>query len=326
MRVYVAGVTSERQYAESVADFHELKIREGDIRAMKSDTRGDIARIIMCADFLEQFHDPDDAILMMDLGMRFSEDLLEKLRAHDLDMVSAHYYMRTFRPMMSVVRVSENGQWPFTPLLDVPREGLHPVALAGFGAVLIKRKVVEAVAKQLPPGVPPFAIGSMPEMTDGDHGPFGSDFYFFTRAKRAGYQLYLDASVECAHGTTVWLDRDIYDKLDHTEGHARFLGKTIKESARIHGMNKQTAKIRIEQLQMERTKAQTQVERWTNKLAVIEGQLSEREIDLAQPDIIGKAKVFDSVEEVEEALERGRANSRPHDENTEPEVSTTEAS
>ncbi len=293
---------------------------------MKSDTRGDVARIVMCADFLEDFQDPDDAILMLDLDMRFPEDLLERLRAHDLDMVSAHYFMRTFRPMMSVVRTSQNGQWPYAPLLDIPREGLHPVALSGFGAVLIKRKVVADVAKHLPPGVPPFAIGSMPEMTGGDHGPFGSDFYFFTRASQAGYQLYLDASVECPHGTTVWLNRDIYDKLDHTEGHGKFLGKTVKESVRIHGMNKEAAKMRIDQLNIERNKASGQVEKWTKMLAVIDGQLAEREIDLAGPDVIGKAKVFESQEEVEAALEKGRANSRPHDKNPESEVREEENS
>lgn len=208
MRVYIAGLTGDRQYVKSFRSFYDLAIRDGDEKNQPEDaSRGDISRMSMCDDFLEkrQF----DAILLLDMDMKHPVDLLERLREHDLDMVTAHYWKRK-TPMESIVGIGD--RWPYAPLKDLPDTGLLDIATTGFGAVLIKRGVVEAVSKSLPRGEHPMAIGPVPEMANGEVA-MGSDMRFFYYARSLGYKLWLDCSLESLHACTVWLGRTLYPKL-----------------------------------------------------------------------------------------------------------------
>lgn len=228
MRVYIAGVGSERQYTRSQRSFERIRTRPGDVSEIKFERRGDINRIILCKDFLAS---DADAIYLVDLDMTFHPNVLERLRTHDVDMVTGHYFRRQIKPMLSICSVSEDGTWPYHPLADIPRKGMHKVISTGMGNVLIQRSVVEAVQGMLPPGASPFAIGPMPEMVHGDHGNFGADTRFFSLAHKAGFQLWLDAHPECEaeHAATVWLNRDLYDILrtSEREAMAKYWEKTF---------------------------------------------------------------------------------------------------
>ena len=250
MRVLVAAVSSQTQYVRSLNSYYELKTRPGDEKLLSRGTRGDAARIELCAEFLKRRE--FDAILLLDLDMILPEDLLEKLREHDLDMVSGHYYKRDISPMVSIAMVSPDGTWPYVPLDPVPDSGLVEVITAGFGCVLIKRHVVEAVKRRLPPGGYPFAIGPMPEMTNGDYLSFGADFRFFTRARQAGFRLFVDTSVECLHGTVVWLGRKLYKRLRNPAKMADHMREFWKINLRVHGMNEKSLELRLKSLELER--------------------------------------------------------------------------
>ena len=207
------------------------------------------ARKALCSEFLrrEEF----DALLMLDLDMDFPVDTLGKLREHDLDMVTGHYYRRQMDPMMSIIETSPDGSWPFSPVVDVPHSGLHEVAVAGFGCVLIKRYVIEAVAETLPPLSHPFDNGPLQWLT-GSALVLGPDKRFFPLARRLGYKLMLDADVRCNHAVTAWLNDDLYEKLRNRNSQARLLAGYWIDNLRRNGVEERTIKLRMQSLSLER--------------------------------------------------------------------------
>ena len=242
MKVFVAGVSSERQFVTSLDSFEEITIQPGDERKKNYTSRGDYARAKLCDEFLRRKE--FNAIFLADLDMVYPQGVLEQLRFHDLDMVTGHYFKRKNNPIESIVSISSDGTWPYYPLLEIPDDGLHEIACTGFGNVLIKREVVEAVKKMVPRGSPVFGLGPLPEMTNGDHGHFGADYRFFTLAKWAGYQLYLDASpkAEAKHAATFWIDRDLYEMLrpHQSQKRADDWKKNYAWNLKLHGQNPKT--------------------------------------------------------------------------------------
>ena len=277
MRVYIAGATEARQYVKSYRSFVNL-IREPGDEAFepKEFSRGDVTRIQYGEEFLRRKE--FDAILLLDLDMIHPPDLLQRLRAHDLDMVTGHYFKRGSKPMMSVCSVGD--EWPYEPMFDIPSSGLHEIANTGFGNILIKREVVEAVNATLEKREPVFALGPMPELT-GDHGSFGSDFRFLRKAKDLGYKLWLDASLESAHAATVWQTRALYEILrpHQMREWSEYWSKHLGAYGGLHGMDKQAAQMRLKQLEVALKQARDQAAKWEDKIKVIEGQIAEREFD-----------------------------------------------
>jgi hypothetical protein len=204
MNIFIAAVSSEKQYAKTLDSFYEMDIREDDERGFLFGRPGFIARMDLCDAFLKD--KTKDAVLLVDVDMKLPKDGLEILRAHDLDMVTGHYFRRHTSPLMSVCQVVEEKNQ--IPLVDVPDRGLHEIAATGFGFVLIKREVIEAVAK-IDKVIHPFAPGPVPEA--GHYNLFGQDIRFFFYTRRLGYKLWLDAGVECKHATTFYTSKWLYD-------------------------------------------------------------------------------------------------------------------
>ena len=293
MRILVAGVSAELQYVKSQNSFYGLRVQDGDYRTFDFGKPGIHARRKIGSLFERKTQ--YDALLLCDMDMKFPEDALESMRARDVDMVTGHYFRRRTNPMLSVVQIERDG-WPYVPMIDVPDEGLHEVASTGMGCVLIKREVYTAVKDGLPKGGHPFNEAPLPWLT-GDYAHFGQDVAFFAQARRLGYKLWLDASVECAHGHTMWLTKKLYDQLGHKDEQLENWTKLFAVSREKNGMDKKTAKIRIEQLEMARkevadelARAEERVAMLTNQLAVADGQIAEREMDKQQRDYPPGAK------------------------------------
>jgi hypothetical protein len=315
MKVFVAAATSEKQYAKGMLSFNDLAVRDGDKKAIKLGTRGDMARMAMGEAFLASDF---EAILLLDLDMIHPPDLIERLRAHDVDMVSGHYFRRHINPMRSVVSlITDDNTWPYPPLITIPDDGLHEIACTGFGCVLIKRPVVEAVMAMLPPGSPPFSLGPMPEETNNHHGPFGSDFNFFIRARRAGYKLWLDASLESEHACNIWLNRKLYEQLGRDTADT-YWKPFWRHAMSINGINATVIKARIEVLKENVGKLEHRVtliglekERLDASIMVISGQIAENELYLSELETgkrsdmykISNIPVFETEEELQKALE-----------------------
>lgn len=314
MRVFVAAVTSESQQVKAMMAFQSMLLRDEDKKIIKFGSRGDLARMYLGDKFLESDY---DAILLIDLDMIHPPDLLERLRAHDVDMVSAHYFRRHINPMRSVVSlITDDNTWPYPPLINIPDDGLHEIACTGFGCVLIKREVVEAVMSMLPPGSPPFSLGPMPEEANGQHGPFGSDFNFFMRARRAGYKLWLDASLESSHACTVWLDREMYEKLGGDTADT-YWKEFWRHTMRFQGINATVLKARIETLEEALAGVRERIETMQDTEKVISGQIAENQLYLKEMEREGlvnmyklpNVPVFESEEELQKAL-KGRGKGK----------------
>ena len=198
MKVMIGIASHEIQHVESLRSCYLLKRGPHDEFADKWKNRGDIAReAILDRILCDDGYYPDDALLLLDADQRHPFDLLEKMRAHDLDMVCGHYYARDAENIQSMCYEIGDGEWPFKPWKNPPKKGLFQIAVTGFGCVLIKKKVLQAVKDVTPEG----------ERT------MGTDFLFFYRAYQLGYKLWLDASIESEHAVTVWLNHKTAERL-----------------------------------------------------------------------------------------------------------------
>ena len=256
MRVMVAGVSSEQQHVKGLTSFQAIIQRRGDTRAIHDGSLGEVARNMLCDKFMQdETFTGEDALLMVDLDMQHPEDMLERLRSHNLDMVTGHYYRRQLKSMMSIISVTEDGTWPHLPLTDIPRKGLHEVVSTGMGCVLIKKKVIAAVAQGLPPLAHPFSRRPLPEHS-GHYMNLGQDRAFFLMARDKGYKLWLDADVHCKHAITLWLDHEEYDMLSPQDAsnQARIFFGIWLIQVEINGMNPKSVNLRIKTIQLQKDK------------------------------------------------------------------------
>ncbi len=324
MRVLIGGVSSEKQYVSALQSFEQVKKRAGDEVRMEYRHRGDTNRILILNYFFQ--HTEYDAVWMVDMDMIFKPNVLERLRSYNVDMVTGMYYRRGLWPMKPIVTISPNGTWPYFVPYDIPEDGLHdningwPIVHTGFGNVLIKRCVLNDVKKDLPLGASPFALGGMPEMTGGEHGPWGADYRFFTLARQAGYTLHLDANEECEakHGTTIFLDRKVYNIFRPHQYDLEVKGWTDTGMAnrRLFGMDLKSATARLKKLEETEKKLEEQIafhkaklEQLINTQAVVYGQKYERNIDINTEKNIRLPVAGE--EELEQALEHRKTGDLP---------------
>lgn len=240
----IAVASHETQHVGSIRTAYLMRREEQDKFVDQWRWRGDVAREAFVKTLLEDdYFGPEDALLLLDADQLHPHDLLEKLRAHDLDMVCAHYYRRETSPIQSLCYEIGDGTWPYLPYLHPPKEGLHEIAVTGFGCVLIKKKVFQAVKETLPPGASPVAIGTLEEVSN-DYANWGPDFIFFHRARKLGYKLWLDASVESLHGVTIWLGHKSADKLVDYQKWADAAHELLESRLEMYGVNLEAFKQR----------------------------------------------------------------------------------
>lgn len=147
-----------------------------------------------------------DYILWLDSDMVFRPDTLEQmmkvLDEHpEIDILSGLYFRRAypFSPVLfSKLEEKDNGEVVYEDYTDVPNE-LFEVAGCGFGCVLMRTD----------------CLFSMVE--DGNIGRWftpllgaGEDCAFCIRARRAGYTIYCDPSIDCGHMAYAPVTKDFY--------------------------------------------------------------------------------------------------------------------
>lgn len=151
-------------------------------------------------------HIQGDWLLMLDTDHAFEPDLAARLVRdlveYDLDVLSGLYhYKGAPHPPVWFMRKPDGslghlGKW------DVPegqRRYLVPLASAGGGCLLVRRRVFERIAEKL--HEPPFA----------HRGTFSEDHSFFDRCRELGIQAYGAPHIESPHLTTRavgWPDYD----------------------------------------------------------------------------------------------------------------------
>ena len=140
-----------------------------------------------------------DRVLWLDSDMTFEPDIMQKLMAdmdeHNLDYVSALYFMRT-RPTKPVIferliydRLPEEVHIKADNMLDYPKDQLFEVEGSGFGGVLIKTSALKQVAEN-------FGLPFSPMMG------YGEDLSFCWRMKQLGIKMYCDSRIKMGHLAT----------------------------------------------------------------------------------------------------------------------------
>jgi len=121
--------------------------------------------------------------LWLDDDQVFNADMLLYLARHQhLDMVSAVYYGRVGAHLpVAYVKDDDPNIYSHYPLIEIP-ETLFEIDAVGFGALLMRRQVLEGLEH------PYFSF---------DH--CGEDLYFCVHAKLAGFRVWLDGSYRIGH-------------------------------------------------------------------------------------------------------------------------------
>ena len=147
-----------------------------------------------------------DYILWLDSDMTFPPDVLERMMKvmdenKDIDILTGLYFRRStpFTPVaFDVLETDENGELVFENMDDVP-EGIREVAGCGFGCVLMKTDCLFDIAgKEGPVWFSPLAN-------------VGEDCAFCMRARKYGYKIYLDPSIEFGHMGYAAVTRQFYE-------------------------------------------------------------------------------------------------------------------
>lgn len=153
-----------------------------------------------------------DYILFLDSDMRFPPQLLERLLAHDKDIVACNYPTR--RLPVKTVAFSEFESMKCVYSTD--QTGLQEVDAVGMGAMLIKTDVF----KKLP--LPWFNVSYLPTV----NMFVGEDIYFCKLAQAHGFKVYIDhdLSKEVRHTGT----------MDFTHEHAEACrADSLEDSANV---------------------------------------------------------------------------------------------
>lgn len=147
-----------------------------------------------------------DYILWLDSDMVFSPDTLERmlktLDEHpEIDILSGLYFRRVypFSPVLfSELDEGEDGNIVFKDYNDYPEE-IFEIAGCGFGCVLMRTDCLfqmldeDGVGRWFTP-----------------LGGAGEDCAFCIRARRAGYTIYCDPSIDCGHMAYAPVTKDFY--------------------------------------------------------------------------------------------------------------------
>lgn len=131
-----------------------------------------------------------DYLLSVDSDIAFPKDTLKKMLSHDKDMVTGLYIQRIpGRHCIEVMRANDRGGVSHVPWDQLKGQGLVRVDGCGFGCLLIKRHVFEAI--EYPQFVYKSAI---------DHSnTVSEDVYFCLKAKEKNKEIWADTSILCDH-------------------------------------------------------------------------------------------------------------------------------
>lgn len=128
-------------------------------------------------------------ILFLDSDMRFPYDIIDRLAAHDKDVVCVNYSTR--RDEIVPICIKMENDKPVHAYTTADDFGIEKVISAGMGGMLIKREVFEKI------DYPAFMI----PWVDADHTYVGEDIYFCRLLAKHGIDLWVDhaASRLCRH-------------------------------------------------------------------------------------------------------------------------------
>lgn len=140
-------------------------------------------------------------VMWFDSDMLFSPDTMEKLMAHDKEFVSGMYFKRvgTYEPVVyKEINHYEDGRAEAVCYKDYPKDKPFKVEAVGFGCVLLKTELLLDMG-----------AAYMDWFTPYDR--MGEDISFCQRARKLGYDLWVDPNVQCGHIGQIIVTDKFYD-------------------------------------------------------------------------------------------------------------------
>lgn len=137
-----------------------------------------------------------DYVLFVGDDVLVPPDIIDRLRSHHEAMVTGVYWTKSYPSQPYLWDGLQKG-----PLLDWKMGEFFPIDWAGCDALLVSTEVFRAV---------PYPWFSL-EWKFEEEQPFAplatEDLYFYTKARQAGYRLYVDTAVQCDHQDRASLQR-----------------------------------------------------------------------------------------------------------------------
>ena len=138
-------------------------------------------------------------ILFADADMSYPANAAIRLAAHGKPIVGGLCFER--RPPFSPTLFYDGG----IPRLDYPRDALVRVDSTGGAFLLVERCVFDAISAR-------DGIGAWWASGTREGGlPLAGDEAFLQRAKRLGYEVYVDTAVKTGHTGKICVDEAFYD-------------------------------------------------------------------------------------------------------------------
>lgn len=154
---------------------------------------------------VRQCLDRSDAsyLFFMDADMTFPEDVLGRLLARDLPVVTARYHMRKppYHAVAYVKHKRETGPHAYAPVHY--GAGVFEVERGGAGALLIRRDVLEGIRARIGDNWFRYQRGPEPP----HDFSVSEDFWFYQQAREAGFTTWCDWDVECEHLQEMGINR-----------------------------------------------------------------------------------------------------------------------
>lgn len=150
-------------------------------------------------------------LLFIDDDMIFEGDAINKLLAMDVDIATGIAYQRgePHSPCIFLFNPDNKSLYPVEAVRDKESRGQSQVDAIGGYFILAKRKVFEGVE------YPWFKYGDtslgINDSVDPEEKGIGEDVYFSAKAKMAGFEVWVDTSVEIKHiGQEREIDSDYF--------------------------------------------------------------------------------------------------------------------
>ena len=131
-----------------------------------------------------------DYLLSVDSDIVLPRDTLRRFLSHDVDMVSGLYIQR--KPGQHVLEIYENndrGGVSNIPYGKIKDRGLVPIGGCGFGCVLVKKSVFQAIP------YPHFVYHSALDHAN----TISEDVDFCAKVLKKGFKIYADTAIKCRH-------------------------------------------------------------------------------------------------------------------------------
>ena len=158
----------------------------------------DVARNVICDNFLRS---NKEWLFFLDSDIHIEPDVIMKMISRGYPLLSGIYYTR-FPPIEPACwRLTSKGK----EAINFKYGELVQADCSGAGCLLIHRSVLESIDK-------PYFLWTLNNRQD-KYENMSEDFYFFRKAKDAGFQLLVDTNIICKHECNTYIDG--YGKTDY---------------------------------------------------------------------------------------------------------------